>query len=1565
MPLSKANCDLVRERWSNVRNSVRKMLKEGVDDDYKSLQTGKLFDVSQVKKDIQLLAAVDAHQLLRRMESIVHEHVMNMKVDLWSHLIKSNKEAKIEEIDKPGTFEVTTPEHMISFLKMLLEKFTENHRTVNKMCTLFSEMDQHFTQIGINWRVLNHYLFDSLIYKDALMKIELEVVEQTIGCDLRGSVHDTPEQEAERSLREYSNNNFSHQHFAKSFRLLRRLMLTSREIFKNADAKVKEYAREEINSKVGFEVRKRIVEDEEFFLRQRRYVRWLSKIVPSPSGSCCQAFEEAQKHMFASLESVEDREDDEAFLGRLSQMFERGLNVLTVCAEESERDSSKTECHECGEENCACDSCQLAHLIICGISAEQLNSRLNPETSEGSLEHKCGSGLYIHRFISRGEHMDNAYGSWDFSKWGEADPSDNDEDEEEQEVMDAIEHIEKSTPNARLANAPITIREREAQLKRRRQERELEQYEKSPSTSDTSSESEAEDLLDGMDECPAGSGCQPRKQLFANDGTKALNEQLKKDLDYLKGKANAKDDIPFCCLPHRTVWRRKNANKEQLKRTIFGCAKIGNSACSCQPYPYIKRFGELNVRSANELIMGQQEFRDTFEKDVSKVAFVRYAIKTLISGYAHTMKNFYVDADAKWRRTIVDRVLKEAAEASRLFGEFSYKGQPMFPDPPKNNYEYRVSDVQELIKQNNNSPSYWAKVDIREDDRTFMKRLDSFDLADLYKLDNMKYEATDDAGNYDSLLLELHKLTMLESLWAAMVFASTVILKTDMEFECLLLTANYMGEYIVLTEQQEEEGGYEPVAHFLNMCLIFRTLMKCLVSYVDTLGEVQPKPEDKIWELELDEKGEEEKDHLPDYRNPHQLSLWQKKQLKDARISLLELCEVSGEAVNALKQQKGFVRNRQHLQEQLVLRSLVLKAAQLQKHLDDEKSGVNRQRLNRLRRLHNMKQKENDADWCPHKCEDTSATCCDDTERGEEDLDKIVADIEGDSKARQAKKAKKKQKQQLQKQLADEERRKKEAEQKAVEEAEALRKEEEMRKQQIREEQKRKEDMLKQKENQAKANTGEKEKKKKKAKKGAKNVKDSSPLVIEEPVYSEEGLSWQKSTTPPQAVAVGSKTKHEIPKSKESKEAKRAKQEKDIKEEEEDGVDDENRSEISSMSASESATPFRDTDSVSGPAVEPIDEEPPCYNFMAVGHESAAKSVVPATPPSTAVPTGPITPAPSSSASPHSMDAPPGFENLIHQQRAAQERRRAESGSLLGDGQSLMEQWHQMNADNAEIIRSLLSNQAVQNHAVQRVLGGNFPSQSGQQQQQQPQQQPQFVRQHSAQGLGQASQAPGPSMGRPIVKNTGPGPVPISSSPKMGMFSENPFGKSLPNSSNPFGPSGLVNQDLNGLRHQSRPHPGPAAANPNRHSFIDVGLFGGAFAEPPSSAGRLSVPPDTSRHHMVQDQPFKIQRTSTENMYESDEMFRKCTDDVFKSIWGKVPEESAVEMKDPRAVPRFASASPGPRGLESHRQSVVTGPAPIRPMTASPANVPAAAYPSQQPQQQARQRPGGFGWRNF
>lgn len=35
---------------------------------------------------------------------------------------------------------------------------------------------------------------------------------------------------------------------------------------------------------------------------------------------------------FQSSENPEDREDDEAFLGRLNQMFDRGLNVQTVCA---------------------------------------------------------------------------------------------------------------------------------------------------------------------------------------------------------------------------------------------------------------------------------------------------------------------------------------------------------------------------------------------------------------------------------------------------------------------------------------------------------------------------------------------------------------------------------------------------------------------------------------------------------------------------------------------------------------------------------------------------------------------------------------------------------------------------------------------------------------------------------------------------------------------------------------------------------------------------------------------------------------------------------------------------------------------------------------------------------------------------------------------------------------------------------------------------------------------------------------------------------------------------------
>ncbi|CAJ0946946.1 unnamed protein product, partial [Mesorhabditis belari] len=575
--------------------------------------------------------------------------------------------------------------------------------------------------------------------------------------------------------------------------------------------------------------------------------------------------------------------------------------------------------------------------------------------------------------------------------------------------------------------------------------------------------------------------------------------------------------------------------------------------------------------------------------------------------------------------------------------------------------------------------------------------------------------------------------------------------------------------------------------------------------------------------------------------------------------------------------------------------------------------------------------------------EENPATCCGETEEREKDLDEIVADIEGDTKARQAKKLKKKQKQQIRQQQLEEERKKKDAEQKAQEEADNLRKEQELKEQQARDEEKRKEDSQRQRERDREMKEkGEKEKKKKTKKKAVK-TKDSSPIVIEEPVYSEGGLVWQKSTTPPQPEPV--KTPKEV-KEKRPKRAKKTQEDESL---------DEDRDGLSSVSVSETATPLHYVDSLGGPThIEPIDEEAPCYNFMAVGRESIRSTVIPPrTPPSSAIPTGPITPAPSSSGSPHSVEAPPGFEQLGNAHRAAQERRRPEASGLqaaLGSGSSLLEQWHMMNADNAEILRSLLSTQAVQSQIGVRRAN---PAPAG----------PNFVRQHSAHGFGQNGGQSGDksAAGRAIVGNPPAIPTEISPPKPTGLFGEDIFGRSLPNQDQFRQMSNVTPSEFNSLK-QNGNRTNFGAMNSNRHSLIEPSIFS-AFGDFSNSGGRLSVPPDSSRQ--TSDTPFKIARTSTENMYESDEMFKRCTMDVFKSIWSDAPEEANNKRSEaPSASNDHTNASTSLTGMEFLRHAALSN-RPVAADAPSSSNGPSTAFRFKSDVHYGANYTSKFGYRHF
>ncbi|VDK47322.1 unnamed protein product [Anisakis simplex] len=370
--------------WKDLRQNVRQMFREGLDATMTSLK-GKKFNVERIKRNVSILAERDPHQLYKRLESIGHEYVMNLKSDdLWQILVAPQiVPALIKLFESGASKEKMELERVKLFIRTLLDRFSCQQETVRNMSPLLSPLDEEYlSQFGISWKILNHHIFDCVIYQDDLLINFIPSMEKMLKCPLILS-DESDEQRKERERRETSSTDIplGALELAQSFRVFHKLMITSREIFKKANAQITLISQQQtiinyVNFFIHFIANKAkgelLEEDLEFFKSQRRMIRnCTSKRHFRRLGDLLTKGDDTdQCSMGNDNDDGTDSEADAAeFTKRLHEIVDEG-RTASICIDENGKVAPSMECKDCSMRHCSCDECRISHIIICGLLSQ-------------------------------------------------------------------------------------------------------------------------------------------------------------------------------------------------------------------------------------------------------------------------------------------------------------------------------------------------------------------------------------------------------------------------------------------------------------------------------------------------------------------------------------------------------------------------------------------------------------------------------------------------------------------------------------------------------------------------------------------------------------------------------------------------------------------------------------------------------------------------------------------------------------------------------------------------------------------------------------------------------------------------------------------------------------------------------------------------------------------------------------------------------------------------------------------------------------------------------------------
>lgn len=132
--------------------------------------TRAAFAAQEVRTAVQALLDRDPHQLYTRLRHVSTEHVMGMKVVLWRILVAPHDVPCLRRY-----YEMQLPAQALAlaqakwFVKCLLDDFTAFQDAVREVGSYLTALDtDYLRQFGVSWKLVNHHVFDAVIYQDEL-----------------------------------------------------------------------------------------------------------------------------------------------------------------------------------------------------------------------------------------------------------------------------------------------------------------------------------------------------------------------------------------------------------------------------------------------------------------------------------------------------------------------------------------------------------------------------------------------------------------------------------------------------------------------------------------------------------------------------------------------------------------------------------------------------------------------------------------------------------------------------------------------------------------------------------------------------------------------------------------------------------------------------------------------------------------------------------------------------------------------------------------------------------------------------------------------------------------------------------------------------------------------------------------------------------------------------------------------------------------------------------------------------------------------------------------------------
>ncbi|KAM3725694.1 Uncharacterized protein ACO02O_02542 [Dirofilaria immitis] len=366
--------EVLQRCWHDLRQNIRQMFRDGLNANMTSSK-GKRFDVDKIKRNVTILAEKDPHQLYKRLESIGHEYVMNLKSDdLWQILVAPQVVPALIQLYEAGASEEQMElERAKLFVKTLLDRFSCQQETARNMSSLLAVLDDDYlSQFGISWKVVNHHIFDRVIYQDDLLLNYLPSLENALKCKL--IVHDDENEENHRQQTCVEANRADIPQgaleLAQSFRVFHKLMVTSREIFKKASANIVLYnEQQKIINHIKRKTKDDLLnKDLEFFksqqkivhnciLRKEQYYQWHTNLT---------AFGDLTDLIDDECDNSDSEADDVNLSKRLHELIEEG-SATSVCIDEDGEVLSCVRCKRCTLRHCSCDECRISHIITCSL----------------------------------------------------------------------------------------------------------------------------------------------------------------------------------------------------------------------------------------------------------------------------------------------------------------------------------------------------------------------------------------------------------------------------------------------------------------------------------------------------------------------------------------------------------------------------------------------------------------------------------------------------------------------------------------------------------------------------------------------------------------------------------------------------------------------------------------------------------------------------------------------------------------------------------------------------------------------------------------------------------------------------------------------------------------------------------------------------------------------------------------------------------------------------------------------------------------------------------------------